>query len=180
MELSELRDFARRYTGAWCSGDAARVAEHFSPHGSLTVNDGAAAIGRRAITEAAQGFMSAFPDLEVSMDGITLATQSVEEQLKSDGGQQSDGGESSDGGQPSNRGQQSNRATKRNTDPLALSRAEYRWTLTGTNTGPGGTGHRVRVSGFELWRIGEDGLIAESHGHFNSAAYQRQLEGGAE
>ena len=26
---------------------------------------------------------------------------------------------------------------------------EYHWTLTGTNTGPGGAGHAVRISGFE-------------------------------
>jgi hypothetical protein len=25
----------------------------------------------------------------------------------------------------------------------------YRWTLVGTNTGPGGTGKRVHISGFE-------------------------------
>ena len=54
----------------------------------------------------------------------------------------------------------------------------YRWTLVGTNTGPGGTGKRVHISGFEQWRIGADGLIAESRGHFDSAEYQRQLEQG--
>jgi predicted ester cyclase len=54
----------------------------------------------------------------------------------------------------------------------------YRWTLVGTNTGPGGTGKRVHLSGFEEWRIGGDGLIAESRGHFDSAEYQRQLEQG--
>jgi nuclear transport factor 2 (NTF2) superfamily protein len=57
-------------------------------------------------------------------------------------------------------------------------RAEYHWTLIGTNTGPKGTGHRVRVSGFELWQIGEDGLIASSQGCFEAAEYQRQLEQG--
>jgi alanine dehydrogenase len=57
-------------------------------------------------------------------------------------------------------------------------RVVYRWTLTGTNTGSGGTGHRVCISGFEEWKIGVDGLIAESQGHFDSAAYQRQLEHG--
>jgi thiomorpholine-carboxylate dehydrogenase len=57
-------------------------------------------------------------------------------------------------------------------------RAVYRWTLTGTNTGPGGSGHRVRISGFEEWRIGADGLIAESQGHFDAAAYQHQLQYG--
>jgi predicted ester cyclase len=54
----------------------------------------------------------------------------------------------------------------------------FHWTLTGTNTGPGGTGKRVRISGHELWRIDNDGLIAESKGHFDSAEYDRQLEKG--
>jgi len=135
-ELALLRDFAKRYTAAWCSQDAAGVAAHYSPDGSLTINDGAPSVGRRAITEAAQAFMTAFPDLQVQMDGVLL---------------QGDG-----------------------------AGAVYHWTLTGTNAGPGGTGHRVRVSGFEAWKIGEDGLIAESQGHFDSADYQRQLERGVE
>lgn len=29
----------------------------------------------------------------------------------------------------------------------------FRWTLVGTNTGPGGTGKHVHISGFEEWRI---------------------------
>lgn len=57
---------------------------------------------------------------------------------------------------------------------------EYHWTLIGTNTGPGGTGNRVRISGFELWQIGADGLIACSQGHFDSSAYERQLEHGVQ
>src|SRR5438067_4181834 len=54
---------------------------------------------------------------------------------------------------------------------------KFHWTLTGTNTGPGGTGKRVRISGYELWKIDNDGLIAESKGHFDSAEYERQLRG---
>jgi predicted ester cyclase len=54
--------------------------------------------------------------------------------------------------------------------------AVYHWTLTGTNTGPGGTGRRVRISGFEVWEIGTNGLIANSRGHFDSLDYRRQLE----
>src|SRR5664279_6519199 len=30
----------------------------------------------------------------------------------------------------------------------------YRWMLDGTNTGPGGTGKRVRIIGFEKWTFG--------------------------
>ena len=57
-------------------------------------------------------------------------------------------------------------------------RAEFHWTLIATNIGPGGTGQNVRISGFEEWTIGEDGLIAASLGHFDQAEYDRQLEHG--
>ena len=59
-------------------------------------------------------------------------------------------------------------------------RVTYQWTLDGTNAGPGGTGKRVRISGFEKWRIGDDGLVAESQGNFDAALYQRQVEHGAD
>jgi hypothetical protein len=55
---------------------------------------------------------------------------------------------------------------------------KFHWILTGTNTGPGGTGKRVRISGYELWKIDNAGLIAESKGRFDSAEYERQLEHG--
>ncbi|MEP7363221.1 MAG: nuclear transport factor 2 family protein [Acidobacteriota bacterium] len=54
-------------------------------------------------------------------------------------------------------------------------RAFYHWTLTGTNAGPGRNSRKVRISGFEEWRMGPDGLIAASQGSFDSAEYQRQL-----
>ena len=56
----------------------------------------------------------------------------------------------------------------------------YRWTLEGTNNRPGGTGKKVRVCGFEEWRFGTDGLVAESQGRFDAAEYQRQVECGRE
>ena len=56
-------------------------------------------------------------------------------------------------------------------------RTEFHWTLSGTNTGPGGTGNRVRISGYELWNLDNDGLIAESKGNFDAAEYERQLRG---
>jgi len=52
----------------------------------------------------------------------------------------------------------------------------FHWTFIGTNSGPGGTGNRVRISGYELWKIGNNGLIAESKGHFDAADYERQLK----
>jgi hypothetical protein len=127
-----LPDFARRYTEAWCSQDPARVAEHYAPEGSLTINDGPPSVGRASITEAAPSFMVAFPDMQVLMDDLLIQDHSI----------------------------------------------EYRWTLIGTNTGPGGTGNRVRITGFEVWTFGDDGLIAESQGHYDQAEYDRQLEDG--
>ena len=53
----------------------------------------------------------------------------------------------------------------------------FHWTLIGMNTGPGGTGNKVRISGYELWKIDSDGLIAESQGYFDAADYERQLRG---
>jgi uncharacterized protein (TIGR02246 family) len=131
---TQLRDFAVRYTAAWCSQDPASVAAFFAPQGSLKINDGAPAVGRSAIAESARSFMTAFPDLQVVMDELLVEGD----------------------------------------------RAEYRWTLTGTNTGPGGTGRSVRISGFERWKLQPDGLIASSLGHFDAADYRRQLEHGPE
>ncbi len=88
--------------------------------------------GRAAITEAAQSFMTAFPDLQVVLDEVSVAGE----------------------------------------------RSIFRWTLDGHNTGPGGTGAHVHISGYEEWRIGDDGLIAESFGHFDAADYRRQIEQG--
>ena len=57
--------------------------------------------------------------------------------------------------------------------------AIFYWTWTGTNTGPGGTGKAVRITGYEQWTFGSDGLIAQSLGHFDEAEYARQLKEGA-
>lgn len=132
MRENDLLDFAERYTAAWCSHDAASVAAFYAADGSLSVNDGAPAVGRSAIAEVAQSFMTAFPDLRVELDEVITEGD----------------------------------------------RVFYYWTLTGTNTGPGGSGRSVRISGFESWRFGDDGLIASSLGHFDGSEYRRQLEQG--
>jgi SnoaL-like polyketide cyclase len=55
---------------------------------------------------------------------------------------------------------------------------EFHWTLTGTNSGPGGTGNKVKVSGFEVWKFSETELIQESIGSFDADEYNRQLKTG--
>ena len=133
MSLSKVTAVASRYTAAWCSQRPSDVASFFAEDGSLTINGGVPSIGRVAITQAAEGFMSAFPDMVVRMDSL----------------------EPSGGG------------------------FVYRWTLTGTNTGPGGTGRRVRISGYEEWILDAHGFISQSLGHFDEAEYHRQLAGTA-
>jgi hypothetical protein len=56
-------------------------------------------------------------------------------------------------------------------------RTAFHWTLTGTYAG---TGNHVRISGYELWKINNAGLIAESSGHFDAAEYERQVKGAPE
>lgn len=51
----------------------------------------------------------------------------------------------------------------------------FHWTWTGTNTGPGGTGRPVHLTGYEEWALGPDGLIESSRGHYDEAEYQRQV-----
>jgi len=132
LDSAELKGFATKYTAAWCSQNAASVAAFFSDGGSLKINSAIPSVGRTAIAGAVQDFMTAFPDLVVTMDGINLDQD------------------------------------------LAI----YRWTLTGTNSGPGGTRRVVRISGYEQWTIAADGLIAASRGHFDEADYRQQLNAG--
>jgi len=127
----ELRDFATRYAAAWSSQDAASVAAFFADTASLTINGGEPATGREAITAAARGFMTAFPDMVVTFDSLGTAGD----------------------------------------------RVTFHWTLTGTNTGPGGTGNAVRITGHEEWRFDRDGLIADSDGHYDAAEYDRRVRG---
>lgn len=56
-------------------------------------------------------------------------------------------------------------------------RTAFHWRLTGTYAE---TGKRVRISGYELWKIDDAGLIAKSNGHFDTEEYERQLKHGIE
>ncbi len=133
-DLAALKKFAKRYADAWCSQSPESVAAFFAENASLSVNGGPPAVGRAAIAEVAQGFMSTFPDLIVTMDDVS-----------------------------------------RNPDGT-----KFHWTLIGTNTGPGGTGKRARISGYELWQFDNAGLIENSKGHFDSAEYEHQLKHGVD
>jgi SnoaL-like domain len=55
-------------------------------------------------------------------------------------------------------------------------RVLFHWTFVGTNSGPGGTGKLVRISGYEDWKIGPDGRIADSKGHYDAQDWDRQAK----
>jgi hypothetical protein len=78
MEFTEQNEFAARYTVAWCSQHAAGVASFFEEQGSLKFNNGTPAFGRAAITDSAQSFMSAFPDMVVSMNRLDVKGAKIE------------------------------------------------------------------------------------------------------
>lgn len=64
--------------------------------------------------------------------------------------------------------------------PITSKGVEFHWTLTGTNTGPNGTGKKVKISGVEILQFDRNGLITESNGSFDENEYNRQLKYGAE
>ena len=73
MDEAKVRTLAAEYTAAWSSQNAASVASHYAPNGSLKINDGAPSVGRDAITSSAQAFMTAFPDMVVVMDSLRVS-----------------------------------------------------------------------------------------------------------
>jgi hypothetical protein len=122
----QIEQLAREYTEAWCSRDATRVAAHYVRGGTISINGGEPA----PITDVAESFVAAFPDIQVFMVDLVVTDDVV----------------------------------------------EYHWTFTGTSAE---TGMSVRVPGSEEWKIGVDGLIAESRGQYDQAEYDRQLREGA-
>jgi len=125
--------FGRSYAQAWCSKRPDFVSLFFADDGSFTVNDSQPANGRTEISKVAESFMTAFPNIIVSMDSLVTTPKGT----------------------------------------------EFHWTFTGTNTGPNGTGKKVKIHGVEIWQI-ENGLIKESKGSFDTEEYERQVKYGFE
>ena len=61
---------------------------------------------------------------------------------------------------------------------VAGNRAIYMWTLTGTNSGPGGAGHAVKVGGWEAWHLSDDLRVISSDGRFDAEEFERQCAEG--
>ena len=76
MTDDKLKEFGANYTAAWNSQNAANVSALFAQEGSLSVND-SASVGTEAITAVVQGFMTAFPDMELIMDDLVIQPDQI-------------------------------------------------------------------------------------------------------
>jgi SnoaL-like domain len=132
MSDVDFTRFAKQYAAAWSGQDATQFSTFYEADGALQVNDGVPSIGREAVISLAQSYMSALPDMIVSLDSLLIVD-----------------------GKP-----------------------QFHWTLDATASGPGGTGNRIHISGYEEWTFGVNGLIQLSEGHMDSEEYQRQVEDG--
>jgi len=77
-KIFDLNIFGKSYAQAWCSQKPEFVSLFFSEDGSLTVNDGKATVGRNEIAKVAESFMTAFPDIIVSMDSLVTTSKGTE------------------------------------------------------------------------------------------------------
>jgi hypothetical protein len=74
VDAPSIASLARSYTEAWCSRDAARVASHYAPGATITINGGEPA----GIEEVAASFIAAFPDITVYQDDLVVRDDVVE------------------------------------------------------------------------------------------------------
>ena len=73
-DRQELERLARDYTEAWCSHDPTRVAAHYVTGGTIAINGGEPA----PISDVAESFVAAFPDIKVFMDDLVVTDDLVE------------------------------------------------------------------------------------------------------
>jgi len=70
-EYDKMVEFGQKYTDAWNSNVPEKMASFYATDGTLTVNNGTPAVGRKQLAETAKSYMDAFPDLELTMDSLT-------------------------------------------------------------------------------------------------------------
>ncbi len=71
-EYDKMVEFARNYTDAWNSKTPEKMASFYAEDGTLTVNNGAPAVGRKQLAETAKSYMEAFPDMKLTMNSLAV------------------------------------------------------------------------------------------------------------
>ena len=75
-ELDKMVEFGQKYTDAWNSKVPEKMASFYAEDGTLTVNNGTPAVGRKQLAETANSYMEAFPDMVLTMDSLTIENDS--------------------------------------------------------------------------------------------------------
>jgi len=71
-EHDKMVEFGQKYTDAWNSKNPEEMASFYAEDGILTVNNGKPAVGRKQLESTAQSYMEAFPDIQLTMDSLTV------------------------------------------------------------------------------------------------------------
>ena len=71
-EYDKMVEFGQKYTDAWNSKNPEEMASFYAEDGILTVNNGNPAVGRTQFEGTAQSYMEAFPDIQLTMDSLTV------------------------------------------------------------------------------------------------------------
>ena len=71
-EYDKMIEFGQNYTAAWNSNQPEKMASFYAKNGMLTVNKGKPSVGRNQLAEIARSYMEAFPDMELTMDSLTI------------------------------------------------------------------------------------------------------------
>ena len=79
-EYDKMVEFGQKYTDAWNSKVPEKMASFYAEDGTLTVNKGTPAVGRKQLAETAQSYMEVFPDLELTM-GLTFNFETISTSL---------------------------------------------------------------------------------------------------
>ena len=69
-EYKKMVEFGEKYTVAWNSKKPEEMASFYAEYGTLTVNNGTPAVGRKQLAETAKSYMEAFPDMKLTMDSL--------------------------------------------------------------------------------------------------------------
>lgn len=77
MEYAHLVAFATMYAAAWSDRNPDHLAGFYADDGVLRVNAAAPAVGRAEIRATALGFMTAFPDMTVTLLSVELSDPHV-------------------------------------------------------------------------------------------------------
>ena len=74
-DYKKMIEFGEKYTAAWNSKKPEKMASFYAIDGSLIVNNGTPSVGREQLAETAKSYMTAFPDMVLTMDSLVVDSE---------------------------------------------------------------------------------------------------------